>query len=214
MEKSKSESPFKGFKNWNLNIEELTSKSIGQNLSEAQKLERVILNKLYAIACFSPLTLWALLNSFGQSIFSGMFFYNKMDIYNKYLLASRLFRTYDCAFQNTYEEETKMFGYLLRYQSCVLYLFIKIQKMNLEKELENLKVIDNILTNFFNSFWNLTQDSELKVNKLEEYIFIILFGQMKQAKLIKESDLEYFIRNEVDISNELKNKKLEVNEYE
>lgn len=192
------------YKKWRLDFEKITYKSIGKHQNKAQILCNIVLNKLYAIACFNPLIIFSIISTFGCSIFKGTYFYNSIDIYNKYLLASKLFKAYDCALSNTYEEETHIFGYLLRYRACALHLLIKILKMNIEENIEELQLIDKILTNFFNSFWNLTQDAELELDKLEELIFIILFGQMKQAKLIKDSDLEYLIRNEIDISNALK----------
>ena len=203
MEKSNQITNLERYKRWGLDFKKITYKPV-RCQSETQKLYSIILNKLYAIACYNPLTLFALISTYSQAIFKGMYFYNPMDIYSKYLLASKLFKVDDCAFANPYEEETKIFGYVFRYRACALHLFIKISKMNIEENIEELQLIDKILTNFFNSFWNLTQDAELELDKLEELIFIILFGQMKQAKLIKDNDLEYLIRNEIDISNALK----------
>lgn len=192
------------YKRWGLNFEEIAFKSVAKKQSESQKLCSIILNKLYAIACFNAFVLFSIISTFGGSIFKGTYFYNNIDIYNKYLLASKLFKAYDCALGNPSEEETHIFGYLLRYRACAVHLLIKILKMNVEENIEELQLINKILDNFLNSFWNLTQDANLKLDKLEELIFIILFGQMKQAKLIKDSDLEYLIRNEIDIFEALK----------
>ena len=204
MENSNKITNLERYKKWGLDFEKITYKPIGKPQNKEQILCDIILNKLYAIACFNPLVLFSIISTFGGAIFKGKYFYNNMDIYDKYLLTSKLFKSYDCALGNPREEEKHIFGYLFRYRACVLHLLIKILKMNVKENIEELQLIDKILDNFLNSFWNLTQDAELKLDKLEELIFIILFGQMKQAKLIKDSDLEFLIRNEIDISDALK----------
>ena len=51
--------------------------------------------------------------------------------------------------------------------------FIKGRTHWIEENIEELQLIDKILTNFFNSFWNLTQDAELELDKLEEVMTIL-----------------------------------------
>lgn len=183
-------------------IRKLTTKPGTGNFSETRWLWLKVQNELHDIACQDPICLFTLLDNLGNNMSNGLYFYDDMDIYRKYLM-TRLFYKQDT------EESKLIYGNRMKYTACAYHLFIKLMKMDSSTYLDKnqLNTIDNALQRALLQFWRESKTIShipLHTSKLEEILANKLYKYLNISYLIISKDLNYLMENDVKLVDAIK----------
>lgn len=185
-----------------LDIRKLTTKPGTGNFSETRWLWLKVQNELHDIVCQDPICLFTLLDTLGTNMSNGLYFYDGMDIYRKYLM-TRLFYKQDA------DEAKLIYGNRMKYTACAYHLFIKLMKMDSNTYLDKnqLTTIDNALQKAFVLFRleaKTTSHIPLHTSALEEILANKLYKYLNISYLIISKDLNYLMENDVKLVDALK----------
>ena len=185
-----------------LDIRKLTTKPGTGGFSDVRWLWLKVQNELHDIVCQDPICLFTLLDNLGINMSNGLYFYDGMDIYRKYLM-NRLFYKQDT------DEAKLVYGNRMKYTACAYHVFIKLMKMDSSTFLDENKLtaIDNALQKALLLFWREAKTSShipLHTSKLEEILANKIYKYLNISYLITSKDLNYLIENDVKLVDALK----------